>query len=166
MSSSNLAPLPRLILATGLGLLMASCISTKSSGNGGTVTKVNPYHLHDITKPLLAADPSFIFERNALLHGAISNTERLARQGDYFTIFWKVDDRTQPVTVLLEYRTKVSGMAIKSVSQEVTDVNRKNVTKFALIGQDFVTNGPVIAWRVSLMRGKDVITRYNSYLWE
>lgn len=166
MSSSNLAPLPRLILATGLGLLMASCISTKSPGTGGTITKVNPYHLHDISKPLLAADPSFIFERNALLHGAITSTERLARQGDYFTIFWRVDDRSQPVTVLLEYRTKTSGLAIKSISQEVTDVNRKNVTKFALIGQDFVTNGPVIAWRVSLLRGKEVITHYNSYLWE
>ena len=166
MSSSNLALLPRLILAAGLGLLMASCISTKSPGNGGTITKVNPYHLHEINKPLIAADPSFVFERNALLHGAITNAERQARQGDYFTIFWQVDDRTQPVTVQLEYRTKASGMAIKSISQEVTDVKRKNVTKFELIGQDFVTNGPVIAWRASLLRGKEVITRYNSYLWE
>ncbi len=166
MSSSNFASLPRLLLAASLVLLMASCISTKSPGNGGTITKVNPYHLHDITKPVIAVDPSYIFERNALLHGAISNVERLERQGDYFTIFWQAEDRSQPVTVRLEYRTKVSGMAIKSITEEVTDIKRKNVTKFSFIGQTFVTNGPIIAWRVSLVRGKDEITHYNSYLWE
>jgi hypothetical protein len=165
MSLPSLISHSRIILAAGLGLLLASC-STKSVGNGATITKVNPYHLKDVNARVVAADPSINFEKDSILHGAISQEERIARQGDYFTIFWSVEDRSQPVVVRLEYRQKASGLTIKKVEQDVAEIGRNNVTKFAFIGDDYVSNGPVTAWRASIVRGSQVLTSYNSYLWE
>lgn len=152
-------------LAAGLGLLLASC-STKQVGAGATITKVNPYHMPDAFAVIDAADPSLRFERDALLHGAITMDERRERQGDYFTVFWKAEDRTQPVKVRLEYRQAKTGLTVKSVEQEVTEVHRNNTTKFAFIGNEYVTNGPVTSWRASIVRGKDTLVDYKSYLWE
>ena len=155
----------RVFLAAGLGLFMVSC-STAEKGNGATITKVNPYHLPNYAVIIPPSDPSITFERDAVLHGAISGTERAARQGDYYTIFWKVEDRTQPVKVRLEYRQQNTGYKVKMVEQEVTDIRRHNTTKFNFIGDDYVTNGPVTAWRASIVRGKDELVAYKSYIWE
>jgi hypothetical protein len=155
----------RVLFSAGLGLLLMSC-STKQVGSGATITKVNPYHLADVSAPLQAADPSLLFEREAHLHGAISNAERTERQGDYFTIFWKAEDLSQPLKVRLEYRQKLTGLTVKSVEQEVTDVRRSNTTKFSFIGNEYVTHGPVTSWRASIVRGKNTLVDYKSYLWE
>lgn len=165
MSFLHLIRSSRAFLTAGLGLLLVSC-STKQVGSGATITKVNPYHLDDAFKPIIAADPAITFERNAILHGAISNEERRALQGNYFTIFWKVEDRSQPVKVVLDYRQKATGLTVKRLEQEVTDIGRSNTTKFQLVGDDYVTNGPVTSWKASLVRGKDVLVEYKSYLWE
>lgn len=165
MSFFHLIRSSRVFLAAGLGLLLASC-STKQVGSGATISKVNPYHLDDAFKPITASDPSITFDRNAILHGAISVEERQARQGNYFTIFWKAEDRSQPVTIVLEYRQKNTGHTVKKVTQEVTDIDRNNTTKFSFIGEDYVTNGPVTSWRASVVRGKETLVDYKSYLWE
>jgi len=165
MNFTRILASPRFLLSLGFGLLLSSC-STKVVGNGGTITKVNPYHLNDAKGNQNVADPSLAFERNRLLHGAITNIEQELRKGDYYTIFWKVEDRSQPVTVRFEYRQQASGIAIKSLETEVTKVKRDNTTHFSIIGEDHYVNGPVTAWRASLVRGKEVIVSYNSYLWE
>lgn len=165
MSFFRLIQSSRVFLAAGLGLLLASC-TTESVGTGATILKVNPYHLDDAFKPITAADPSLRFERESILHGAISIEERRALQGNYFTIFWKAEDRSQPAKVVLEYRQKNTGLTVKKLEQEVADVGRKNTTKFSLIGEDYVTNGPVTSWRASIVRGKETLVDYKSYLWE
>lgn len=165
MSFLHLIRSSRVFLAAGLGLLLVSC-STKQVGSGATITKVNPYHLDDAYKTITASDPSIRFERDAILHGAISVEERRALQGNYFTVFWKAEDRTQPVKVVLEYRQKNSGLTVKKLEQEVTGIRRSNTTKFTINGQDYVTNGPVTSWRASIVRGKETLVDYKSYLWE
>jgi hypothetical protein len=155
----------RVLAAAGLGVLLGAC-STKQVGNGATITKVNPYHLPDAFVQIKASDPTLAFQRDAILHGAISTAERRERQGDYFTIFWKAEDRSQPVKVRLEYRQKSTGLKVKTIEQEVVEVRRNNTTKFDFIGNEYVTNGPVTSWRASLVRGKDTLVDYKSYLWE
>ena len=106
------------------------------------------------------------FESQHYLHGAVSNKERTEREGNYYTIFWRVDDRSQPVKVRLEYRQKLTGFAVKSIEKEVTDIRRNNVTDFSIIGEDYITNGAVNCWKASLVRGKEVLAEHKSYLWE
>lgn len=165
MSFHRLVFSSRLLLTAGLVSLLAACSTTPKNTSGAKITKVNPYWLADISAPIRAQDPAIVHERNALLHGAISTEERKARQGNYFTVFWTVEDR-QPTTVRLEYRQANSGLKVKTVETEVTDLKKHNVTKFEFIGDDYVTNGRVTSWRASLVRGKETIADYKSYLWE
>lgn len=155
----------RLILTAGLVSLLAACSTTPKTASNAKITKVNPYWLADVSAPIRAQDPAILHERNALLHGAITNQERLARQGNYFTIFWETEDR-QPTTVRLEYRQANTGLTVKKVEEEVTSPKKHHVTKFAFNAEDYVTNGRVTSWRASLVRGKDTIADYKSYLWE
>jgi len=136
------------------------------SDTGGKIWKVKYYHLANIAAPIPAADPSIPFERDYHLYGAISNKQRAARQGNYYAIMWKVTDRSQPVKVRFEYRQPGTGLLVKSKETEVGTVDRSNVTRFQVTGVDYATNGPVSAWRVSLLRGKQVLAESKSYLWD
>lgn len=155
----------RLFLVAGLVSLLGACASKAPSSSGATITKVNPYHLKDVNEPIPAADPAIAFIRAEILHGAISTEERVALQGNYFTIFWESADR-EPATVRLEYRQMNTNLTVKKLEQQVPAPKRKNTTKFALNGTDYVTNGPVTSWRALVMRGNTVLAEYKSYLWE
>jgi hypothetical protein len=48
---------------------------------------------------------------------------------------------------------------------EITDVNRSNVTKFQVTGEEARTSGPVTSWRASVVRGKEQLATAESYLW-
>lgn len=165
MNVTGLSHCIRLSMAAGLALVAASC-STKTTGGGATIYKVNPYHLADLNPSKPVADPSIPFERSHRLHGAISRVEQTERLGNYMTIFWKISDRSQPVTVRLEYRQKNTGLAVKTVEQTIDHPKRKNVTEFTFTGDNYVANGPITSWRASIVRGGQALVTYDSYLWE
>ncbi len=158
----------RAVVCAGFALMMASCSSTKTkaASAAGKIDKVKYYNLLDINKRIVSADPSITFEQQYILHGAVSTKDRLARQGNYYTVFWSVTDRSQPMKVRLEYRQQKSGAKVLTSEQEITAPKGSNVTKFAIIGDAFVTNGAVTSWRVLLVRGKEVLSEEKSYLWE
>jgi hypothetical protein len=147
-------------------LLLCSIVSCSSvsKGPGGQISKVKAYHLQP-TEPLRTIDPSILFERNHYLHGTVTLAEQLERAGHYYNIWWKVNDPSQPVTLRFEYRQKNTGLTIKTKDFQIADVRRSNQTKINLIGQDYQTNGPVSAWRITLRRGKEVLASQQSFLW-
>ncbi|GEP45009.1 hypothetical protein [Brevifollis gellanilyticus] len=151
-----------LALAVAVSAL-ASCSTTKV-GNGASISKVKYYHLVP-SKPILVQDQAIVFERLHYLYGAVTKAEVMARAGHYYTIWWKVDDRSQPVTVRFEYRQANNGLITKVLEEEVSDIRRSNTTKFQVTGDEYSSNGRVTAWRVSLMRGKEELVTKASYLW-
>jgi hypothetical protein len=142
---------------------LVSCSST-TEGEGASISKVKYYHLVP-SKPLVVADPAITFERQHFLYGAVTKAEVTARGGHYYTIFWRADDRTEPVKVRFEYRQAGSGLETKVLEQEVVDIRRSNTTDFQVTGDEYLTHGRVTAWRVSVMRGKDELVSKASYLW-
>lgn len=142
---------------------LASCTSIPK-GTGGAVTKVKTYTLNPAAR-LRAEDPSIRFERQYHLYPAVTQAEQLERAGQYYTVFWKVDDRTQPVTVKFEYRQRESGLTVKVKEEQITDVRRSNVTKFQVTGEESRSGGPVTSWRASVVRGKEQLATAESYLW-
>ena len=126
---------------------------------------MKPYFL-DPTVLLRTPDPAIVFERESHLRGAYTAAEQINRSGNYYSIIWKVDDRSQPVTVRFEYRQANTALKVMTLEQEVAAVKRSNLTKFNVIGADYTVGGRVSAWRVSLVRGKEVLATQQSYLWE
>ncbi|MCE9520082.1 MAG: hypothetical protein K8R87_11095 [Verrucomicrobia bacterium] len=161
-----LPTLCRAFTVGALGLAMASCSSTNPPGPGGQIVKVKYFHLLSHEKVIPGIDPPVKFERDYYMYGAISNKERLARDGYYYEVMWKVTDRSQPVKVRFEYRQQNTGMTKKVIEKEVTKVDRDNTTSFEVNGAEYVTGGGVTSWRATLVRGKEVLGEAKSYLWD
>ena len=168
MTLRSLRFLCRAFFVCGLGLILASCGSTKkkTADNGARIDKVKYFHMKEWNKVIPAADPSITFEREFHLYGAISNKDRVARQGDYYDVMWQVTDRSQPVVVRLEYRQAKTGLLVKTKETTVQSPKKGNVTSFEVIGDEYVKDGPVGSWRAILLRGKEVLSEEKSYLWE
>ena len=141
-----------------------SCTST-IRGNGGAVKKVKTYHLQP-NQRVQGNDPAVNFERSYYLHGAVTMAEQMERAGQYYTFFWKVDDRSQPVTLRFEYRQQKTGLTTKIKEEQVSDINRTNIARFNVTGPEYQADGPVTSWRLIVLRGKEELVQANSYLWK
>lgn len=149
------------ILAICAAVGMSACASS-----GDAVSKVKIFRLDPGHRLNAAGDPAIGFEYRHRLHGAISNEEFTNRTGNYYTTFFSVADRSQPVTVRFEYRQTNTGSKVRTQEQIVEAPKGSNVTEFRVTGSDFLEGGSVIGWRVSLVRGKEILATRKSYLWD
>ncbi len=158
----------RSLLVLGCSMLaivnLASCTSIPA-GPGGAITKVKTYKLNP-NQRLKVTNPMIRFERQSRLYGAVTKAEQMDKAGQYYTVFWNVNDRTQPVTVRLEYRQRDTGLTVHKIETEVADVRGSNMTEFQVTGDAYNTNGPVTAFRVSVVRGKTELASADSFLWK
>ncbi|HEY2573649.1 MAG TPA: hypothetical protein VGH65_06260 [Verrucomicrobiaceae bacterium] len=166
MTLCLLTTLRRAAMAGALALALAACSATNPPGPGGQITKVKYYHLESQMRPIPGVDPPITFERDYYLYGAVSNKDRLLRDGHYYVVMWKVTDPSQPVKVRLEYRQQKTGTTLKTIEKEVSKIDKRNLTRFEVNGQSYVDSGPVTSWRASVVRGKQVLAEAKSYLWE
>lgn len=111
------------------------------------------------------AEASIGFERSYRLHGAITAADRNQRYGNYFDFFWRTK-RPANVTVRLEYRQEKLRAFLQA--REVTYENAKgsNKTEFTIIGDDYLQDGRVTAWRCLLIENGRIVAENRSYLWE
>jgi len=105
------------------------------------------------------------FERSYRLHGAITNADKNQRYGNYFDFFWRLK-RPANVTVRLEYRQEKlrSFVQAREISYENAKGNMK--TEFTVIGDDYLQDGRVTAWRCLLIENGKIVAENRSYLWE
>jgi hypothetical protein len=106
-------------------------------------------------------------EKARRLHGAVSMTERRQRLGQYYTLVWH-DPRGAgkgPVEVVFEYQQGATASRVKRMNKSFPASDTSGIADFAVIGDDYFTNGKVLAWRASVRRGEREIASRQSYLW-
>lgn len=141
--------------------MLSSC--TVNTGAG--ISNVDPYHLNPTYRP--KTDEAMIdFEYRRKLLGAVDNDDKHERWGNYFTIFWKVDDRSAPATIQLHYRQAQSGPQIFLREKTVASPERKNTTKFTIIGDEYAEGGAVTQWKATIVQNGSVVDEFESYLWQ
>jgi len=111
------------------------------------------------------AEASLGFERTYRLYGAISQADRNQRYGNYFDFFWRVK-RPANVTVRLEYRQDKLRAFVQAREVSYANAKGNNKTEFAIIGDDYLQDGRVIAWRCLLIENRKIVAENRSYLWE
>jgi hypothetical protein len=149
------------LVAVALAAL-TSCAAPTNGFSKVKITRVNA------ASRLRSVDQSINFEQRHFLHGALTSQEIRERSGNYYTAFWNVADDSQPVTVRFEYRQAKTGSKVLVKEESVTP-SGSNTTQFRIVGTDYQTDeekNPVTAWRLSLVRGSEVIATKKSYLWE
>ena len=105
------------------------------------------------------------FERSRANFGALSADERQQRQGTYFDVFWRAR-RSADLTVRFEYRQAKLGNEVRAQEIAYRQARGTVKTSFAVIGDNFLWDGPVTAWRCLLIENNRIVAFTQSYLWK
>ena len=139
-----------------LSLALASCGSSDRF-------RVRQFHLRSDT---VADGNEFIrAEMNKRLYGAVTEKARELRKGHFYAVSWRKLSGNRPVKIVFEYRQQSSGARIKKMTR-VLPPSPEGRTEFRITGSDYYQNGRVLAWRMTLLDGSEVISRKQSFLWD
>lgn len=128
---------------------------------------VKQFQLRDQTRDS-SAEPMARMEKERRLRGAVSMAERRERLGQYYTLLWQdpAGVGSGPVEIVFEYRQGATASRVKRMTQRFPSTDAKGTASFAVIGDDYFTQGRVLAWQAILRRGGREIAVRKSYLWD
>jgi hypothetical protein len=105
------------------------------------------------------------FELEYLNWGAITAEQRQARRGHYFTITWDNDGPPGDFTTRFQYREVKSKEVVRSLEQTAHNVSGATRAYFAVTNKAYLTYGPVVSWRFTVLRGDIVVAEAKSFIW-
>lgn len=105
------------------------------------------------------------FERTYRLHGAITEADRNQRYGHYMDFFWRAK-RTANITIRLEYRQEKLRSFVQAREISYPNASGNMKTEFTIIGDDYLQDGRITAWRCLLIENGKIVAENRSYLWE
>jgi hypothetical protein len=132
--------------------------TTSSSSLGGKSTSPSQ-------KTATLQDAPITFERQYRLFGAVTALDQRQRFGNYFDFFWRAK-RSSDVTVRLEYRQEKLHEHVQAQEISYRNVRGTQKTEFKVIGDDYLDDGRVIAWRCLLIENGRIVAENRSFLWE
>jgi hypothetical protein len=104
------------------------------------------------------------FERQRQQWGAVDSLESTARNGNYYSFFWRAKPLSD-VTVRLEYRQAGLSNYVLAKERYYPGVRGTHRSTFEVTGDEFLENGRVTAWRVLLIVDGKIVALRQSYLW-
>jgi hypothetical protein len=110
-------------------------------------------------------DPMIRFERERINFKAVSQVDRQQRYGNYFTFSWRAA-RKGDITVRLEYRQENLGPYVMAKEVFYKDVKGSVKTEFKVVGDDYLQDGRVVAWRALLIENGRIVGLTQSNLWD
>ena len=162
--------LHRSLALTGLAVVLGLFTSCQSSQEvdvpESAISKVDYFHLKSASTRRESQDPMIYSESAYYLHGALTTAERLARVGNYYTVYWETEDEASPVTVQFFYRQANSGSDVKTLEKVYDSHDGDGAAKFAIIGDDYAKSGRVISWKATVQQNGAEIGSQTSFLWK
>lgn len=115
-----------------------------------------------LAKP--TTDAAINFERQRINFGAVNQYDRQQRQGHYMTFYWRTK-RPADVTVRLEYRQDRLGSYVQARELYYTNARGTLRTEFRIIGDDYLEDGKITAWRALIIENGRIVALNQSFLW-
>ena len=110
-------------------------------------------------------DAPITFERQYRLFGAVTALDQRQRFGNYLDFYWRAK-RPSDVTVRLEYRQEKLHEHVQAQEISYQNVRGTHKTEFKVIGDDYLDDGRVIAWRCLLIENGRIVAENRSFMWE
>jgi hypothetical protein len=110
-------------------------------------------------------DAPITFERQYRLFGAVTRLDQRQRFGNYFDFFWRAK-RPSDITVRLEYRQEKLHEQVQAQEISYRNVRGTHKTEFKVVGDDYLDDGRVIAWRCLLIENGRIVAENRSFMWE
>ena len=117
-----------------------------------------------ITKPVASQDGMINFERQRVFFGALTSNDRRERYGQYFSFFWRTK-REVDLTMRFEFRQANLGSYVQAREFNYPAAKGSFKSQFNIIGDDFMEEGKVTAWRAVLIEKGKIVALNQSVLW-
>lgn len=144
--------------------ILAVVLALASCGGAPEALVVKQFTLRD-QDVSTENDPMVQNTKTGRLYGAVSVEERKQRLGQYFRVLWSADSGLEK-EVIFQYQQGASGSLVKRMERRIPAGSARGVEEFGVIGDDYFDNGRVLAWKMTLRAGGEVISTKQSYLWE
>jgi hypothetical protein len=108
---------------------------------------------------------SILYEIKYLNWGAVTGAQVISRQGHYFTVTFVNKGPAADFTARFEYRQVKTKAVVRSLSQFKTHVHGATRAYFGVVNKAYFFQGPVSAWRFTVLRGATVVAEAKSFLW-
>lgn len=108
------------------------------------------------------------------LYGAVTIAEHKERIGQYYQVSWNVFDQPplsldnkwdKSTQLVFRYKQASTGSTVKTKSKSYPPSTKQGKWAFNNIGKDYAEGGRILAWRVDLIYGGQIISTKESYLW-
>lgn len=105
-------------------------------------------------------------ERQRVNYGAVTQIDRIQRYGQYYQFFWRTLRPSDKLTVRFEYRQEKLGAYVQVQERSYDNVKKGTIeSKFAVIGDDYNTDGRVTSWRAIVIENGRIVALNQSALW-
>ena len=118
----------------------------------------------DENKKPQSGDAMIEFEKQRVNFGAITGRDRRERYGQYFTFFWRAG-RKADLTMRFEYRQENLGSHVQAREFFYPAAKGSFKSEFDIIGDDYIDDGKVTAWRAVLIADGRIVALHQSFLW-
>ena len=116
----------------------------------------------EVLKP--TTDEMIAFERQRVNFGAVTLVDRMQRYGNYYTFFWRSNHKAD-LTVRFEYRQQKLGSYVQAKELFYPAAKGSVQSQFQVIGDDYLEEGKVTAWRALLIEDGKIVGLTQSFLW-
>ena len=116
----------------------------------------------ELFKP--STEEMITFERQRVNFGAVTQIDRQQRYGNYYTFFWRSSRKTD-LTVRFEYRQQRLGSYVQAKELYYPGAKGTLQSQFQVIGDDYLEEGKVTAWRALLIENGRIVGLTQSFLW-
>jgi len=110
-------------------------------------------------------EQSLNFERSYRLYGAVTGLDQRQRFGQYFNFFWRAK-RPADVTVRFEYKQENLKAFVQAKERTYQNINGTNRSEFQVVGDEYLDDGAVLAWRCLLIEHGRIVAEKRSFLWD
>ena len=104
------------------------------------------------------------FERRRVNLGAVTGRDVEERMGYYFNVWWRAK-RPADVTLRLEYRQENLGSYVLGKELHYQSAKGTTESKLTIIGDEYLENGKLTAWRLLLIENGRIVGLRQSFLW-
>jgi hypothetical protein len=108
---------------------------------------------------------SLLFEVKYLNWGAVTGAQLRSRFGQYFTVTFVNHGPPSDFTTVFEYRQVKTKAVVRSLSQFKKNVHGAERAYFAVVNRAYYVQGPVSAWRFTVVHDGTVVAEKRSFLW-
>ena len=124
------------------------------------------YHLRSIETVNMKQAPMVRAEQMYRMRGAVSREERSQRLGQYYSVRWSNNDNAQgPLTIIMDYQQAATGSKVLTMSHDLPATETNGLVEFSVSGESYRTGGRVLAWRIRMMSGDEMLSEKRSYMW-